>query len=111
MAEFQDQDFVEYVVKAIVEHPEAVGTTRTVDEMGVLITLKVHPEDMGGVIGRQGATARALRTLLRVVGAKNNARVNLKIEEPEGGRPQGSSRPVGEHRGTIDKVIDDIKGL
>ena len=52
MAEFQDQDFVEYVVKAIVEHPEAVGTTRTVDEMGVLITLKVHPEDMGGVIGR-----------------------------------------------------------
>src|SRR3989344_5774510 len=84
MAEFQDQDFVEYVVKAIVEHPEAVGTTRTVDEMGVLITLKVHPEDMGGVIGRQGATARALRTLLRVVGAKNNARVNLKIEEPEG---------------------------
>jgi len=81
-----DQQFVEYVVRAIVNHPEDVSTDRTVDEMGVLITLKVNPEDMGYVIGRSGQTARSLRTLLKIVGAKNNARVNLKIYEPEGSR-------------------------
>jgi uncharacterized protein len=79
-----DQQFVDDVVRSLVNTPDAVETTRTVDEMGVLITLKVAPDDMGYVIGRQGQTARALRTLLKVVGAKNNARVNLKIEEPEG---------------------------
>ena len=78
-----DQDFVETVIKAIVDHPGDVKTERVIDEMGVLITLKVHPEDMGQVIGRQGSTAKSLRTLLRVVGAKHNARVNLKIVEPE----------------------------
>jgi len=82
----QDQQFVDFVVKAIVNNPNDVKTTRTVDERGVLITLDISPSDMGYVIGRQGQTARALRTLLRVVGAKNNARVNLKINEPIGGR-------------------------
>lgn len=87
MAErFQDQDFVEYVVKNIVGHPEDVKTDRTIDERGVLITLHVNPEDMGYVIGRQGQTARSIRTLLKIVGAKNNARVNLKVYEPEGSR-------------------------
>lgn len=86
----EDQAFVEYVVKAIVNTPDKVKTTRTVDERGVLITLDVDPSDMGYVIGRQGQTARSLRTLLKIVGAKNNARVNLKINEPEGGRPMGS---------------------
>ena len=81
---YTDQEFVDYVVRALVNKPDKVSSNRTVDEMGVLITLKVDPEDMGYVIGRQGQTARALRTLLKVVGAKNNARVNLKIEEPEG---------------------------
>ena len=81
-----DQEFVEMLVKAVVAHPESVRTERTVDERGVLITLTVHPEDMGYVIGRQGQTARAIRTLAKVVGAKNNARVNLKIVEPEGSR-------------------------
>src|SRR3984957_12622348 len=80
----QDQEFVEYIVKALVDHPEDVKTERTVDEMGVLITLNLHPEDMGQVIGRQGQTAKAIRTLLRVVGAKHKSRVNLKINEPEG---------------------------
>ena len=79
-----DRDFVEYVVKQIVNHPEDVKVDRKIDEMGVLITLDVHSEDMGMIIGREGATAKALRTLLRVIGAKNNARVNLKINEPEG---------------------------
>jgi len=79
-----DQEFVEFIVKAIVSHPEDVKTERTVDEMGVLITLDVHAEDMGQIIGKEGKTAKAIRTLLRVLGAKENARVNLKINEPEG---------------------------
>lgn len=82
----EDKAFVEYVVKAMVDHPDDVACDRTVDEMGVLITLKVNPEDLGQVIGRQGQTAKSLRTLLRVVGAKHHARVNLKIYEPEGSR-------------------------
>ena len=85
MAE-HDQEFLEYVVKSIVANPKDVKVIRTVDEMGVLLTLKINPADMGYVIGRQGQTAKALRTLLKIVGAKNNSRINLKIEEPEGGR-------------------------
>ena len=88
-----DQQFVEYVVRAIVNNPNDVKVTRTVDERGVLITLDLNPSDMGYVIGRQGQTARSIRTLLKIVGAKNNARVNLKINEPEGGRPP-RSRPA-----------------
>jgi predicted RNA-binding protein YlqC (UPF0109 family) len=100
MASNQDQEFVEYVVKALVDNPKDVKTERNVDEMGVLITLHLNPTDMGKVIGRDGQTAKALRTLLRVVGAKERARVNLKIVEPEGSerarRPQatGSTKAV-----------------
>ena len=79
-----DQEFLEYLVKSIVDHPDDVKVDRKVDEMGVLLSLKVHPQDMGQVVGRQGSTAKAIRSLLRIVGIKNNARVNLKIEEPEG---------------------------
>lgn len=79
-----DQAFVEYVVKAIVDHPDDVSTERSVDERGVLIQLTVNPEDMGKVIGKDGRTAVAVRKLLHVLGAKHNARVNLKIVEPEG---------------------------
>ena len=79
-----DQEFLEYLVKSIVDHPDEVKVDRKVDEMGVLLTLKVHQQDMGQVVGRQGSTAKSIRTLLRIVGVKNNARVNLKIEEPEG---------------------------
>ncbi len=91
-----DKQFVDFVVKAIVNHPDDVKTTRTVDERGVLITLDINPSDMGYVIGRQGQTARAIRTLLRVVGAKNNARVNLKINEPVGGRGPRTARPMSD---------------
>jgi uncharacterized protein len=80
----EDQEFIESVVKSLVNNPDDVSTTREVDEMGVLVTLKVNPEDMGIIIGRGGQNARAIRTLVRVVGAKNNAHVNLRIEEPEG---------------------------
>ncbi|MBU4422104.1 KH domain-containing protein [Candidatus Parcubacteria bacterium] len=87
MAEkYQDQEFLEFVVKSIVGNPEDVKSERLIDERGVLLSLHISPADMGFVIGRQGQTARAIRTLLKIVGTKNNARVNLKIVEPEGGR-------------------------
>jgi len=116
MAEYSDEQFLEYVVKAIVDNPEDVNINRQVDEMGVLLTLKVSPKDMGQVVGRQGATAKAIRSLLKIVGIKNNARVNLKIEEPEGGRRFVKDAPAEEPNkssgfdGTmVGKVIDDIK--
>lgn len=90
----QDKEFLEIIVKAIVNNPNDVKVNRTVDERGVLLTLDVNPQDMGYVIGRQGQTARSIRTLLKIVGAKNNARVNLKINEPVGGRGPRMSRPV-----------------
>jgi predicted RNA-binding protein YlqC (UPF0109 family) len=83
-----DKEFVEYVVKALVSHPEDVQVTRSVDDMGVLLELAVNPEDMGKVIGKAGATAKSIRTLLRVLGSRNDARVNLKIVEPEGAEPR-----------------------
>lgn len=91
----KDQEFVEYIIKALVDNPEDVRTDRTVDEMGVLITLHINPADMGQVIGRMGQTAKAVRTLLRVVGAKHKARVNLKIDEPEGSH-RGPRREYGD---------------
>lgn len=111
----KDQEFIDYVVKALVDHSTDVKTERTVDEMGVLITLHVNPEDMGQVIGRSGQTARSLRTLLRVVGAKNNARVNLKIYEPEGSRGPRRSRDEreamdgGQSAGPDTSIVDDLK--
>lgn len=85
--------FLENLVKALVDYPNDVKITRTVDEMGVLLTLDINRNDMGKVIGRKGATAKAIRTLLRVVGMKHQARVNLKINEPEGGytKPENPS--------------------
>src|SRR3989338_11141520 len=86
-----DTLFLESTIKALVDNPASVKIVRVVDEMGVLLTLDVHPDDMGKTIGRSGNTAKAIRTLLRVVGMKNNARVNLKINEPEGGRREAST--------------------
>lgn len=113
--EYADRDFLEFIIKSIVDHPEDVKVERKIDEMGVLLTLKVNPQDMGQVIGRKGSTSTAIRSLLRIVGIKNNARVNLKIEEPEGGRREERRSFREEKRepemGAIDKVIDDIKDL
>ena len=86
MVKERDQEFLEIVVTSLVDNPESVHIERNVDEMGVLLTLDVHPDDMGKIIGRSGNTAKAIRTLLRVVGLRNNARINLKINEPEGGK-------------------------
>lgn len=108
-----DRQFLEYVVKALVDHPEDVKINRTVDEMGVLLTMDVHAEDMGKIIGRSGNTAKAIRTLLRVVGMKNDARVNLKINEPEGGTGgvgrNGMIASEPQTPKTLDEAIDDLK--
>ena len=101
-----DQEFLEYLVKSIVDHPDDVKIDRRVDEMGVLLDLKVNPEDMGMLIGREGSTAKAIRTLLRIIGARHNARVNLKIEEPE-----GSTHVKRERTRDMDEVVEDLKQL
>ncbi len=101
-----DSQFLEYVVKALVDNPNDVKIDRTVDEMGVLISLTVNPADMGKIIGRMGNTAKAIRTLLRIIGMKSNARVNLKINEPEGGN--GNSSPS---MSTVDQAMEDLKGI
>lgn len=104
MADF-DKEFIEFIVKAIVGNPKDVKVTRIIDERGVLLTLDLNPADMGYVIGKQGQTAKAIRTLLKIVGAKNNARVNLKINEPE-----GSTHVRGQSRENVDTdVVDDLK--
>lgn len=74
-----DQQFVEYIVKTLVNNPDKVKIDRTIDEKGVLLSLEVDPEDVGRIIGRRGATAQSVRTLLRALGTKNDARYNLKI--------------------------------
>lgn len=113
-----DKIFLEYVIKALVDNPNDIKIERTVDEMGVLISLTVNPADMGKIIGRMGNTAKAIRTLLRIIGMKNNARVNLKINEPEGSvRPQsfmGSTGHANSAPGsmkTVDQAMEDLKGI
>jgi len=112
-----DKVFLEYVVKALVDNPNDVKIDRTVDEMGVLITLTVNPADMGKIIGRMGNTAKAIRTLLRIIGMKNNARVNLKINEPEGSTRGGAgtlgheSSANGASMKTVDEAMEDLKGI
>lgn len=101
----KDQEFLEFVVKSLVDTPSAVKVNRVVDEMGVLLTLDVAASDMGTVIGRSGNTAKAIRTLLRVVGLKNNARVNLKINEPEGGKRAPGRGATHE----VDQAMEDLK--
>ena len=116
MAE-KDQEFVEYAVRAIVENPDKVKVERTIDERGVLLSLEVDPADMGKIIGKDGRTAKAIRTLLRIIGMKNNARVNLKINEPEGSlRPEGyqrteERRPSSPSLKTVDEAMEDLKGI
>ena len=101
-----DVKFLEFVVKALVENPNDVKITRTVDEMGVLMTLDVNKDDMGKIIGREGNTAKAIRTLLRVVGMKNNARVNLKINEPAGSDKMMKTSSASK---TLDEAMSDLK--
>lgn len=91
-----DQQFVEFVVKSLVGNPDSVVVERKIDERGVLLELSVDPEDLGRVIGKRGATAQSIRTLLRALGTKNDARYNLKIVD------------TAEENGVAPKVKDDI---
>jgi predicted RNA-binding protein YlqC (UPF0109 family) len=97
-----DKEFLEFLIKALVDHPDDVKIDRKVDEMGVLLSLKVNSEDMGQIIGKEGSTARAIRNLVRIVGLKNQARVNLKIEEPA----EGSRTAPEKKASTIDELED-----
>lgn len=112
-----DKAFLEYIVKSLVDNPNDVVIERTVDEMGVLITMTVNGADMGKIIGRQGNTAKAIRTLLRVIGMKNNSRVNLKINEPEIGKVEHTSAPhtntmsASEASKSVEDALDDLKGI
>jgi uncharacterized protein len=103
-AKAQDQEFLELIAKNVVANPNDVKVTRTIDERGVLLTLDINPADMGYIIGRRGQTAQAIRTLLKIVGAKNNARVNLKINEPE-----GAQRRVRKSDDIDTSSVDDLK--
>src|SRR4030043_1051159 len=103
-AKINDKEFLEYIVKTLVDNPGDVKVDRKVDEMGVLLSLKVNPEDMGQIIGKEGSTARAIRSLVRIVGLKNHARVNLKIEEPE-----GSDRTPRTRRAPVGEELEDLK--
>lgn len=110
---YQDQEFVAFLIKAIVSEPDKVKVDRTVDELGVLLKVDVAASDIGSVVGRGGNTVRAVRTLAKIVGAKNNSRVNIKLNEPEGStRPprrdyRDQQRPVVSHR-EEDLNTDDI---
>ena len=111
-----DVQFLEYVVKALGNYPDSIKIKRTVDERGVFMSLDVHPDDMGKVIGRAGNTANAIRILLRVVGMKNNAHINLKINEPSGTSAQswqerrGSTLPNTSNNTskTLDEAMEDL---
>lgn len=93
----QEEKFLSDIISSIAEFPDDIKIVRTVDDMGVLLSLTVNQADMGKVIGREGNTAKAIRTLLRVVGMKNNARVNLKVDPYEPTRPK-----------TVDEAIGDL---
>lgn len=116
----KDKDFLETLVKSLVNYPEDVQVERKIDEMGVLLTLRVNRADMGQIVGRNGSTAKAIRSLLRIVGLKNNARVNLKILEPEVGEaPQRNEEraqapapeQAPEQQSEVDKAMEDLKNL
>ena len=111
-----DKEFVEFIIKEIVDNPDDVKVERKIDEMGVLISLTVNPKDMGQVVGKSGSTAKSIRTLLRIIGAKNNARVNFKIVEPEGSmrkerteRPERREQEIAPEAKSVDDVVNDLK--
>lgn len=110
-----DQQFIEYIVKSLVGNPDDVIVERIIDEKGVLLTLTVNPEDLGRVIGKRGVTAQSLRTLLRALGTKNNARYNLKIvnnDDQADGYTVSSDSPIVEAvNNSTDKPVDNASDL
>ena len=113
-----DQQFIEYIIKSLVGHPDDVVVDRIIDEKGVLLTLTVNPEDLGRVIGKRGVTAQSLRTLLRALGTKNDARYNLKIENNDDQRenytqsapatPADSATPESEAMSSEEEVVEPV---
>jgi predicted RNA-binding protein YlqC (UPF0109 family) len=99
----QSQQFLEYIVKSLVEYPDAVLTSRTVDNLGVLVELTVHPDDMGKIIGRDGHTAQAIRTIMKAFGKKNQANISVRIKEPEGA---GSAKSEGIK--SLDEAVESL---
>lgn len=102
-----DQQFVEYIVKSLVGHPDDVVIERVIDEKGVLLTLTVNPDDLGRVIGKRGMTAQSLRTLLRALGTKNDARYNLKIVNNDEDREQYSSQSNDDSDQVVEESTDE----
>ena len=100
-----DQQFVEYIVKTLVNNPDKVEVERTIDERGVLLALTVAPEDVGRVIGRRGVTAQSLRTLLRALGTKNGARYNLKIVNSDDGTPLAAAEAPVASETVVEETI------
>jgi predicted RNA-binding protein YlqC (UPF0109 family) len=93
-------EVLETIVKNLVNNPDAVKITRSLDELGVLLKIKVHPQDMGLLIGRRGEMIKAIKTIMRAIGIKNYARINIKIEEPE---------PVSQMKTSTDQIIEELK--
>lgn len=104
-----DQQFIEYIVKSVVGHPDDVIIERVIDEKGVLLTLTVNPEDLGRVIGKRGVTAQSLRTLLRALGTKNDARYNLKIVNNDGQTGANYSSDEAENRSSSDETAHAVE--
>ncbi len=108
-----DQQFVEYIIKTLVSNPDDVVVDRQIDEKGVLLTLTVNPEDLGRVIGKRGATAQSVRTLLRALGTKNDARYNLKIvnNDEDGGNNESTApkeRAVESHETETSEAVENV---
>jgi len=104
-----DQQFVEYIVKSLVGHPDDVVVDRMIDEKGVLLSLTVNPEDLGRVIGKRGVTAQSLRTLLRALGTKNDARYNLKIVNNDEDRENYSSSQTEQKTEVVEAESEPVK--
>ncbi len=102
-----DQQFVEYIVKSLVGHPDDVVVERIIDEKGVLLTLTVNPDDLGRVIGKRGGTAQSLRTLLRALGTKNDARYNLKIVNNDDDRQSYTVSSDDDSSAAVDDATDE----
>ena len=102
-----DQQFVEYIIKSLVELPDDVVVERLIDEKGVLLTLTVNPEDLGRVIGKRGGTAQSVRTLLRALGTKNDARYNLKIVNNDGFTGVQSSEGSASSSSAVEKPTEE----
>ncbi len=102
-----DQQFIEYIVKSLVNNPDDVTVDRVIDEKGVLLSLTVNPDDLGRVIGKRGVTAQSLRTLLRALGTKNDARYNLKIVNNDEDRENYTTASAGDMSEPVNNSSDE----